>query len=191
MAATYNEQRFYESLENVFTGVKIEGQGGFVNLLKIKSAYYRKVLAVFQNEAAENPVINNRHYPHFKEEFFGKLYTFFEKYFSESGNVYFVKTAAWQRIYEKVYTDNKDVVLFWKTHMLYYVKTDVLYHDTKIAVPLPGNALEENIEHLFYFDCTNLTSKQHNAKKDLFYTFKELRDGEVFVLEVRYPLVVV
>ena len=32
-------------------------------------------------------------------------------------------------VYEKVYTDEQDVVLFWKTHMLYYVKTDRLKPD--------------------------------------------------------------
>ena len=186
MPNAYNEQRFYEALENIFTGVKIEGQGGFVNLFKIKSAYYRKVLSAFQCEVAQNPVVNNPHYPHFKEEFFDKLYAFFEKYFSESGSVYFVKTAAWQRVYEREYTDNKDVVLFWKTHMLYYVKTDVLYHDIRIAVPLLGSKLGKNAEHTFYFDCTNLTNKQHNAKKALCYTFKELHEDNVFVLGVSY-----
>jgi hypothetical protein len=37
-------------------------------------------------------------------------------------------TMAHKNIYEKVYTDDRDVVLFWKTHMLYYVKTDRLFN---------------------------------------------------------------
>jgi len=37
------EQRFYNALRDVFIGAKIEGQGGFVNLMRIKSNYYRKI----------------------------------------------------------------------------------------------------------------------------------------------------
>jgi len=51
---------------------------------------------------------------------------FFHRYFSPSGSIYFQHTPAHKNIYEKVYTDDRDVVLFWKTHMLYYVKTDRL-----------------------------------------------------------------
>ena len=34
-----------------------------------------------------------------------------------SGSIYFQHTPAHKNIYEKVYTDDRDVVLFWKTHM--------------------------------------------------------------------------
>jgi len=40
-------------------------------------------------------------------------------------------------VYEKVYTDDKDVMLFWKTHMLYYVKTDRLYKNMGREIPCP------------------------------------------------------
>lgn len=33
------EQKFYKVLQDVFIGAKIEGQGGFVNLMRIKSKY--------------------------------------------------------------------------------------------------------------------------------------------------------
>jgi len=33
------EQKLYEALQNIFIGAKIEGQGGFVNLMRIKSNY--------------------------------------------------------------------------------------------------------------------------------------------------------
>lgn len=36
------EQKFYNTLQDVFIGADIEGTGGFVNLMKIKSNYYRK-----------------------------------------------------------------------------------------------------------------------------------------------------
>jgi adenine-specific DNA-methyltransferase len=38
------EQKFYKSLQDVFIGATIEGTGGFVNLMKIKSNYYRSDL---------------------------------------------------------------------------------------------------------------------------------------------------
>ncbi len=37
------EQKFYKALQDVFIGAKIEGTGGFVNLMRIKSNYYRKI----------------------------------------------------------------------------------------------------------------------------------------------------
>jgi len=37
------EQKFYKALQDVFIGARIEGEGGFVNLMKIKSNYYRKI----------------------------------------------------------------------------------------------------------------------------------------------------
>jgi hypothetical protein len=36
------EQKFYETLKNLFVGAKIEGESGYINLMKIKSTYYEK-----------------------------------------------------------------------------------------------------------------------------------------------------
>ncbi|OEG70330.1 hypothetical protein ATZ36_04805 [Candidatus Endomicrobiellum trichonymphae] len=92
---------------------------------------------------------------------------FFEKYFSESGSVYFVKTADWQRVYERVYTDNKDVILFWKTHMLYYVKSDILFQNISTEIEDKQDGLAYN----FHFDVGTLKNKQNNEKKVLFFDF--------------------
>ncbi len=40
-----NEKKFYQALQYVFIVAKIEGKGGIVNLMKIKSIYY-----IYQNE---------------------------------------------------------------------------------------------------------------------------------------------
>jgi len=160
-----NEGKFYTALENIFTGANIEGEGGYVNLLKIKYAYYKKILAEFQKQVEENDIIND-----FKEDFFNRLFTFFERYFSESGSVYFVKTAAWQKIYEQVYTDSKDVVLFWKTNMLYYVKSDIMFQNMDVEV--------EGIK--FYFDCGTLKNKQNNEKKEIVFTYDKTEDSKHF-----------
>jgi len=112
------EQKFYKALQNVFIGAKIEGTGGFVNLMRIKSNYYRKIEDILKKdiEAAL------QRYPKFRDELFDKLYSFFSRYFTESGSIYFNSTPFHNNIYEKVYTDDKDVILFWKTQMLYYNK---------------------------------------------------------------------
>jgi adenine-specific DNA-methyltransferase len=186
-----NEIKFYQSLENIFTGAEIEGDSGYVNLLKIKSKYYKIILEQFKKDVDNEPIITDS----FKEEFFDKLYSFFEKYFSESGSVYFVKTANWQRVYEQVYTDNKDVVLFWKTHMLYYVKSDILFQSIDVNIVDDESKQEYN----FFFDVGNLQAKQNNEKKALIFTFKEVKEEKtseevlnnkqgkkIFVFDVSY-----
>lgn len=44
-------------------------------------------------------------YPNFRDELFDKLYSFFSRYFTESGSIYFNSTPFHNNIYEKVYTD--------------------------------------------------------------------------------------
>jgi len=120
------EQKFYNALQDVFIGAKIEGTGGFVNLMKIKSKYYQKIEDMLKNDI-ESAL---RSYPEFRDELFDKLYSFFSRYFTENGSIYFNSTPFHNNIYEKVYTDNNDVILFWKTQTLYYVKTDKVFQTT-------------------------------------------------------------
>jgi len=163
-----NEAKFYQALEGIFTGANIEGESGYVNLLKIKSSYYKLILEKFKNDVDNEKIITGS----FKEEFFDKLYSFFEKYFSESGSVYFVKTANWQRVYEQVYTDNKDVVLFWKTHMLYYVKSDILFQSIDVEIEEEETLQKYN----FKFDVGKLKNKQNNEKKAIIFEFREVKE---------------
>ena len=37
------EKLSYETLKDVFIGAEVEGKGGFINLMKIKSKYYKKI----------------------------------------------------------------------------------------------------------------------------------------------------
>lgn len=39
-----NKTKFYKSLENIFIDANIEGDSDYVNLLKIKSQYYKIIL---------------------------------------------------------------------------------------------------------------------------------------------------
>jgi adenine-specific DNA-methyltransferase len=41
------EQRFYDALEDIFVGAKVEGESGYINLMRIKSRYYEE--GVFPN----------------------------------------------------------------------------------------------------------------------------------------------
>ncbi len=48
------EQKFYNALQDIFIGAKIEGQGGFVNLMKIKSNYYSKIEKILKDDIEKN-----------------------------------------------------------------------------------------------------------------------------------------
>jgi len=173
VSSSSKEGRFYAALTDVFVGATVEGQSGYINLMKIKSTYYQEgVFPALQKdiEQALKP------FPDFREELFDKLYAFFHRYFSESGSIYFRYTPLHQRVYEKVYTDDRDVMLFYKTHMLYYVKTDRLFQS--MEVELDG--------FRFFFDVSTLQGKKANEKREIVYTFKHKRQDGALVFEVAY-----
>ena len=166
------EQKFYKALQDVFIGAKIEGTGGFVNLMRIKSNYYRKIEELLKKDidtALEK-------YPTFRDEFFDKLYSFFSRYFTESGSIYFNSTPFHNNVYEKVYTDEKDVILFWKTQMLYYVKTDRIFRSLEI--------ISDGFK--FYFDVSKLEHKKANEKRSLIFELKEIKEDKTIVFNVYY-----
>jgi len=167
------EQKFYDALEDIFVGAKVEGESGYINLMRIKSRYYKKgVFPELQKDIKEAL----KPFSEFREELFDKLYTFFNRYFSESGSIYFRYTPIHQNVYEKVYTDDKDVMLFWKTHMLYYVKTDRLFKNLEV----------ETDDFKFFFDVFALEHKKANEKREIVYEFKEKRDNGVIAFNVYY-----
>jgi len=168
------EQKFYKALQDVFIGAQVEGKGGFVNLMKIKSNYYRKIENILKNDIESALQL----YPDsdFRDELFDKLYTFFSRYFSESGSIYFNSTPFHNNIYEKVYTDDKDVVLFWKTQMLYYVKTDRIFRSLDVDV--------DGVK--FFFDASKIENKKANEKRSLVYKFNKVNENGTIVLDVFY-----
>ncbi|RMH80099.1 MAG: site-specific DNA-methyltransferase, partial [Acidobacteria bacterium] len=166
------EQKFYKALQDIFIGAKIEGVGGFVNLMKIKSNYYSKIESLLK-EDIEKAL---EKYPHFRDELFDKLYSFFSRYFSESGSVYFNSTPFHNNVYEKVYTDNKDVILFWKTYSLYYVKTDRIFRSMDVEI----DGLK------FYFDASKLENKKANEKRKLVFELDKIREEKTIVFNVLY-----
>jgi adenine specific DNA methylase Mod len=160
-------EKFYNLLDGMFVGDSdIEGQGGFINLLKIKRKYYENE---FKPKLQENIEEILKTYTNFESELFEKLYTFFSRYFSESGSIYFVNTPSYHQIYEKIYTDKEDVILFWKTRDLYYIKTDRIFKSLEIKIEENGK------EYKFYFDASKFEYKKANEKREVIYELDEAK----------------
>ncbi|MDI6883422.1 MAG: site-specific DNA-methyltransferase [Patescibacteria group bacterium] len=172
------EQKFYNALRDIFVGAKIEGESGFVNLMRIKSGYFEKINEKLQEdiEKALSKISSSEARKKFKDELFDKLYSFFSRYFTRSGSIYFNQTPFYHNIYEKVYTDEKDVILFWKTRMLYYVKSDRIFN----------SILVEFADYKFFFDVLKLEHKRANEKRSLVYELKNIRKDGAIVFEVLY-----
>ncbi|NAZ23480.1 MAG: hypothetical protein GU346_03360 [Thermocrinis sp.] len=166
------KERFYQILKDLFVGeAKIEGKGGYINLLRIKSKYYEKVKEEIDKEIAK---VKAR-YPDFEEELYDKLYIFFKRYISESGAILFNQTPFHNNVYEKIYTDDDDVVLFWKTKNLYYVKTDRVFK----SMPVEFDGLR------FFFDAEEVEYKKNNEKREVMYELQGIENG-VIVFKVKY-----
>jgi len=170
------EEKFYKALEDLFIGAKIEGEGGFVNLMRIKSLYYSKIREHLEKDIEKAL----EKYPKFREELFDKLYSFFNRYFTKSGSIYFNYTPFFQNVYDKVYTDDKDVILFWKTRMLYYVKTDRIFKNLKIEIE------DKDKTYQFFFDVSHLEYKKANEKKNLIYELNKVSQDSTIFFNVFY-----
>ncbi len=166
------EQKFYKVLQDVFIGAKIEGKGGFINLMRIKSGYYSQIETLLQKDIDD---ALEKH-PAFRNELFDKLYSFFTRYFTESGSIYFNSTPFHNNIYEKVYTDEKDVILFWKTQMLYYVKTDRIFR----SMPVEFDGLK------FYFDASKVENKKANEKRNIIFELDKVQEDKTITFTVKY-----
>jgi len=174
MAKKEKEKSFLNALRDVFVGVPVEGESGYINLMGIKARYYEE--GVFPHLMQDIDAAVEPFDVAFREELFDKLYAFFHRYFSESGSIYYRYTPLHERVYEQVYTNDRDVMLFWKTHMLYYVKTDRLFQS--MDVELDG--------WHFHFDVSALEHKRSNEKRSLVFEFKELRADDHVVFNVTY-----
>lgn len=171
------QQKFYNILKNIFVGTEVKGKGGYINLMRIKHSYYRQFERQF-NELIDTELFKLAGDSQvLKEEFFSKLYTFFNKYFSESGSIYFANTAFHEKVYEQIYTNDKDVMLFWKTKDLYYVKTEKLYRDLEIPIKQG-----EEKTYNFFISVAELTLKSANEKKEIVFHLERIdADGRIIL----------
>ncbi|MEM3431624.1 MAG: site-specific DNA-methyltransferase, partial [Candidatus Micrarchaeia archaeon] len=115
-------------------------------------------------------------FPEFRSEIYEKLYDFFSLYFSDTGSLYFVYAPENKTLYEKIYENDEDMALFWRTKMLYYVKTDIIPKSSDIKV---GN-------FNFRFDVSQLETKKANEKKSFIYDLKEIDKNKKIILLVGY-----
>lgn len=99
MGSEAKEKRFLDALESLFTGAEVEGDSGFINLMRLKRGYFKslrpKLMAAIDARAAKDTA--------FREELFDKLHTFFSRYFCESGSIYFRHLPTFSKTYERVY----------------------------------------------------------------------------------------
>ena len=165
------EKRFYDTLENIFVGANVEGKSGFINMMKIKSSYFKFILTNL------NETINEEleEFPEFREELFDKLYSFFKRYFSESGSIHFAFTPLKENVWERVYTD-KDVALFWKTCNLYYVKTDRIWRSMKVEVD----------GYKFFFDASGIEHRRAYEKKEIIYELDRIENDGTIIFKIQY-----
>ncbi|GAA7189638.1 hypothetical protein HpCK14_09740 [Helicobacter pylori] len=171
-----NKAQFYEVLENLFIGVKIEDKqeslldpnakamkNGMLNLMKAKSKYYQSKKQELEKLIDLKCQNNND----LKEELFDKLYSFFKRYLSANGGIYFNDTPLYDSLYTKSDYEKcslkKDTALFYKTKDLYYVKSETIYKDFCFEL--------ENM--VFNFDTSSLESKKNNEKIDLVFNLKD------------------
>ncbi|MDW8052847.1 MAG: hypothetical protein RMJ83_10270 [Armatimonadota bacterium] len=78
--AMRKEELFWNTLQNLFVGVPVEGESGYINLMRLKSQYFQHAMRpALQAFIAEQL----RDFPEFREELFDKLYTFLKCYISE------------------------------------------------------------------------------------------------------------
>jgi len=155
------EQKFYSILQDLFVGAKLEGDSGYVNLMNIKTEYFKRIEKNLKSEVKKN--FGNEE----PEDLYDKLYTFFDSYISDGGAIFFSSTPVYKNIYSKVYSDREDTALFWKTAKLYYVKSEANYKSID-NLQLHG---ESEIAFDFHFDASLLKHKQANEKKEIDFYF--------------------
>ena len=182
MGIGVKERRFLDALEDLFTGAEVDGDSGFVNLMRMKRAHFRSIYPALTERIDHRAAGGSA----FREELFDKLYTFFHRYFCESGSIYFRHLPAFAKTYERVYGDGRDVALSWKTQMLYYVKSDVLVRSMPVALQDGGRSYGVK---RFYFDASAVEHKKNNERREFVFAFNEVRtdaEGRVIHLRVAY-----
>ncbi|QQY79705.1 adenine specific DNA methylase Mod [Keratinibaculum paraultunense] len=169
------EDKFYEILKDMYIGTPIKGDSGYVNLMTMKAKHFE----IIEEELTKVVNEKTKKFPEFKEELYERLYDFFKDYFTDTGSVYYTYNELNKNTYEKVYSENEDVSLFWKTQMLYYVKTDILYQDIEFEV--------DGID--YYFDVSKLEHKKNNEKKEIVFReciVKENKDKKKIIFYPEY-----
>ena len=168
------EKKFFDALNDIFVWAKIEWKWGYINLMNIKNKYYKEhiyweIIRFIETKFSANN--SNR------EELFARLYTFFNRYFNETWSIYFQYTPLKENIYERVYSNKEDVSLFYKTHMLYYVKSERIFN----SVDLKVEDNDKYVDFHFNFDVSKLELAKNNEKKEIIFEFEKIEKSKVFL----------
>ena len=172
------KQAFFSQLESMYLGVQIEDtqnlfntdkiqKSGFINLLQMKSKYFGHIKNLLEKEKLNHSI-------------YTKLYNFFSSYLNETGTPFFYDTPLHKNIYARVYTNSKDTSLFYKTQNLYYVKSDVIYHNAEIK--------SEDSNYTFIFDTSYFTPNSDNAKNKAIFKFTIEENIRIYVLNDKESL---
>ena len=163
----YKCKDFYDKMQSLFIGYKMEGKGGFINLMDIRSRYYSKFSTFIQDDI-DNII---KLYPDFIDDVFDKLYSFFSMYFSKNGSICFNNSQS--NILCKY---DKDIMLVWRSQMSYYVKTDCIFRSMLVDID----------RHKIFFDVSNIEYKKANEKRYLSYKFGGIKDDGTIVFNVLF-----
>jgi hypothetical protein len=135
-------------------GARIEVISGFINLIRMKLNYYPKI----ENILKKDILAALKQLPSLRVELFYKLYSLFNRYFTESGYIYFNSMLFYNNVYEKVYKEEKGVIFFWETQMLYYFKTNYSFKSFQVEFPSKRGmeAVDGQGFLRFYFDALQI-----------------------------------
>lgn len=160
------QQAFFSKLKECYLGVRIEEEGerglfkqsGFTNLLHIKQKYFENIRDYLEEEGLSYLDYN-------------KLYDFFSTYLNETGTPFFYETPIYKNIYARVYSNSKDVSLFYKTQNLYYVKSDTIYK--------PLTLKDEKEIYSFHFLSDDFIQNADNNKNKIIFYLQSIEDNEL------------
>ncbi|HEC1542247.1 TPA: site-specific DNA-methyltransferase [Campylobacter upsaliensis] len=160
------QQAFFSKLKECYLGVRIEEEGerglfkqsGFTNLLHIKQKYFENIRDYLEEEGLSYLDYN-------------KLYDFFSTYLNETGTPFFYETPIYKNIYARVYSNSKDVSLFYKTQNLYYVKSDTIYK--------PLTLKDEKEIYSFHFLSDDFIQNADNNKNKIIFYLQNIEDNEI------------
>ncbi|MCI7362395.1 MAG: site-specific DNA-methyltransferase, partial [Campylobacter sp.] len=156
-------QKFFSKLESIYLGTKISTQNknGFLNILDIKEKYFKNFKQDIMDKLKESGLDSDD-----LGDIYNKLFTFFDSYLNESGTPYFADTPYFKNIHAKVYSNQKDTALFYKTSDLYYIKSDSIYEDAILTNEFETFSLS--------FNTSNFIPKSDNQKNKTYFYLKNI-----------------
>lgn len=158
-----HRQKFFSKLESIYLGTKISTQNknGFLNILDIKEKYFKNFKQDIMDKLKESGLDSDD-----LGDIYNKLFTFFDSYLNESGTPYFADTPYFKNIHAKVYSNQKDTALFYKTSNLYYIKSDSIYEDAILTNEFETFSLS--------FNTSNFIPKSDNQKNKTYFYLKNI-----------------